>query len=83
MPATLIKIPGFAGSGNAKLSALRVSNEAAFLEWVTKAITLNDGNLSNAALAVDVHRNTMMRWINHYPSLQIAMNNARLENRQK
>ena len=82
--AELTKVPGFAGSGNAKLSALRVSNEAEFfLQWVTKAITLNDGILSNAALAVDVHRNTMMRWINHYEVLQKVLNNARLEANRK
>lgn len=77
--SSLSKNPGFGSSANAKLCALRVNGEEQFLRLVTKAIKANHGIIRNAAEALNVHRNTLMKWINHYPSLEQARAEARLE----
>ena len=77
--SVLSKNPGFCTSGNAKLSALRINGEERFLVLVGRAIRLNHGHVGNAATALDVHRNTLMRWINHYSVLQEARDEARIE----
>ena len=75
--SALAKSPGFTGSGNARLSALRISNEDQFLDYVSKAIKLNHGILVNAASALKVHRNTLTKWIDYYPVLSSAIREAR------
>ena len=79
MSSALSKNPGLVGSGNARLSALRINGEEQFLSIVTRAIKLNHGIVVNAAEALKVHRNTLMKWINHYPLLGVALEEARIE----
>ena len=79
MSSTLAKSAGFCTSGNAKLSALRVNGESQFLVLVSRAIRINHGNVGNAATALKVHRNTLMKWINHYSILEEARDEARME----
>ena len=75
----LAEKPGWAGSGNPKLSALRINGEKQFIEIVERALELNAGVVAAAADALNVSRNSLMRWIAFYPSLQLARDNARLK----
>jgi transcriptional regulator with PAS, ATPase and Fis domain len=77
--SVLAKQPGFTSSGNARLSALRVNGEKQFLEIVSRAIRINHGIVKNAAEALKVHRNTLMKWIDHYHELGVAVEDARIE----
>jgi ActR/RegA family two-component response regulator len=58
------------GSDNPKLSAMRISHPERWLDIVTKALVLNQGHVSNAAIALQVHRNTLQLWINKNPTLK-------------
>lgn len=71
------EVPGFVGSKNPQLSAMRISHPDRFIDIVTKAITVNHGLVGNAAVALAVHRNTLGRWIEKYPELQAAVTKSR------
>lgn len=73
----LAEKPGWSGSGNPKLSALRINGEPQFIAIVERALELNHGHIVNTATALKVSRNSLMRWIAFYPSLQLARDNAR------
>jgi hypothetical protein len=66
----LAKPVGYAGSNNPRLSALRIADEPRFLVIVGEAIRLNHGIVVNAAEALKVHRNTLMRWLDNYSVLK-------------
>jgi sugar diacid utilization regulator len=67
------EVPGFVGSHNPQLSALRISDPDKFVKMTVAAIKLNNGNVRNAAEALKVHRNTLMRWIEKYSELKAAV----------
>ena len=77
--SALSKNAGFGTSGNPKLSALRVNGEPQFLALIAKALQLNHGNVRNAAKALRVSRNTLTKWIAHYPILQTELSAARVQ----
>jgi len=61
--------PGFAGSGNAQLSALRILDEPQFVHIIGLALARHRGFIINAAKSLKVNRNTLGRWIKKYPEL--------------
>lgn len=71
--------PGFAGSANPRLSALRILDEPQFIRIVKSALKNNKGVLLDAAEALNVHRNTLGRWINTYPELGAEVVAAKVE----
>ena len=73
MGKVLREVPGYAGSGNPQLSALRISDPEKFKKIIRVALKLNHGNILNAAAAMKVHRNTLMVWLNKYPELRDAI----------
>jgi sugar diacid utilization regulator len=62
--------PCWGASNNPKLSALQVLDTPQFIRIVTKAIKNNNGNVGDTADALNVHRNTLGRWLDKYPELK-------------
>jgi hypothetical protein len=77
MTSTLAPKPGFGNSGNDKLSAIRVVDEPAFIRIVVSALRKNHGIVQRTAKALRCSRNTLSKWIVHYPELHIACEEAR------
>lgn len=71
------EVPGFVGSQNPQLSAMRISHPQRFIDIVTTAIVKNHGILQNAAEALKVHRNTLDRWLKKYPELRAVVEKAK------
>lgn len=72
--SALSRSPGLVGSGNPKLSALRINGESQFIEVIVRALHEHRGNLAAAAKALHVSRVTMTKWVEHYPALRAARN---------
>lgn len=62
---------------NPKLTGLRLANYAQFEDIIRKTIQANNGIVVNAAIALNVHRNTMYRWIGESPILRSVVSAAR------
>lgn len=77
MSKRLAATPGLVNSGHPQLTALRVNGEKQFLGIVARALRANSGVLVNAADALKVNRETLRKWIYHYPALQTAIDEAR------
>lgn len=70
-------IPGFVGSHNPKLSALRILDKAQFIRLIVKAMSDQQGDVKATANKLGIGRTTMLRWLKDHGELKVALDRIR------
>lgn len=65
--------------GNIQLAAMRIADPTRWQRRIETALRSNYGIIKNAAIALDIHRNTLQRWLDANPQLRHVVEEARTQ----